>query len=268
MSKIAVFGPSGMLGRHVVKQLGEQAVPIYRRMADLLDRGSLARAMEGCDACINCAGVIPQRNQNILDMIYVNSQFPHVLASVGIKTILVSTDCVFSGRNQFKYKISHIPDPRDYYGRSKSLGEVIGLDNVSVVRTSFIGCDHGFMAFVLSAGLAARSLGSTQRIDGWKNALWNGSTVQEVATWLIKLATGQEATQPLVHLGTETVINKYDLARKIIDIYGLDVEVVPVYQPTINRALEATYFLRPLDTCLAEYRCTGQESVKELANVL
>src|SRR5678809_447955 len=123
-----------MLGRQVVKQLGEQAVPIYRRQADLANKDSVARAIEGCDAAINCAGVIPVRNTSVLDMIYVNAVFPHVLTSVGLPTVLVSTDCVFSGRNQYRYKTTHIPDPRDYYGRSKNLGEVFA-SNACVVRT-------------------------------------------------------------------------------------------------------------------------------------
>jgi dTDP-4-dehydrorhamnose reductase len=256
VTKVAVFGPSGMLGRQVVKQLGEQAVPIYRRMADLTSKDSVARAIDGCEAAINCAGVIPVRNTSVLDMIYVNAVFPHVLTAVGKPTVLVSTDCVFSGRNQYRYKVTHIPDPRDYYGRSKSMGEVFA-SNACVVRTSFIGCDHGFMAWILAAGFAAKSLGATQRIDGWKNALWSGSTVQEVASHLINMI-GETG---LVHLATEATINKYDLARKIIDLYELDVHVIPSYQPTINRALEPTHKLRPLDICLTEYKCTGAELV-------
>ena len=250
--KVAVFGPSGMLGRQVVKQLGAAAVPIYRRTVDLVSRESVLRSVEGCDAAINCAGVIPQRGGNVLDMIYVNSMFPHVLASTGIPCVLVSTDCVFSGRNQYRYKNIHVPDPRDYYGASKRMGEVLA-PNACVVRTSFIGCDHGFMNFVLSAGLIARSLGITQNIDGWKNALWSGSTVQEVAAWLPTLI-GESG---IAHLATETLINKYDLARKIIDLYEIDVNVVPCYQPTINRGLEPTHTLRPLDVCLSEYKCSG-----------
>jgi dTDP-4-dehydrorhamnose reductase len=254
--KVAVFGPSGMLGREVVRQLGDQAVPVYRRMADLLDKNSVSKVLDGCDAVINCAGVIPEKSQDILEMIYVNSMFPHVLASTGIRCVLVSTDCVFSGRSQYRYQVKHIPDPRDYYGRSKSLGEVIA-PNACVVRSSFIGCDHGFMRFVLSAGFIAKSLGITQGIDGWKNALWTGSTVQEVATHLIKIT--DSSAVGMVHLATETIINKYDLARKIVDLYDLDVEVRPAYQPTMNRALEPTFVLRPLDVCLAEYKCTGSQ---------
>lgn len=252
MSRIAVFGPSGMLGRYVVKALEGRAVPVYRRMADLSNRDSIARAVDGCDGAINCAGIIPIRGSTVVDMIYVNGLFPHLLAQTGVHCIQVSTDCVFSGRGQLRYNTRHIPDPRDYYGRTKLVGEV-SAPNVCVVRTSFIGCDHGFLSWILAAGFAAKSLGVTQHVDGWKNALWSGSTVQEVANWLVKLYDDREVG--LVHLATEIVINKYDLARKIVDLYGLDVEVVPLYQPVLNRALEPTHVLRPLDVCLEQYKC-------------
>jgi dTDP-4-dehydrorhamnose reductase len=255
--RVAVFGPSGMLGRQVIKSLvdqGHTAQPIYTRMFELLNKESLMRVVEGCDAIINCAGVIPVRNTSVIDMIYVNSMFPHVLASLEIPTILISTDCVFGGRNKYRYAVNHIPDPRDYYGRSKSLGEAMG-SHTCVVRTSFIGCEHGFMHWVLSAGLVARTSGTTQRIEGWKNALWTGSTVCEVARGIVDLV--KDMPNGIIHLATEQVINKHDLAMKIIEAKQLDLEVVPTYHPILNRALEPTHRLKDIDTALAEYVCVG-----------
>lgn len=257
MAKVAVFGPSGMLGRQVIKALGPQAQPIYRRMFELLDRRSVLQALEGCDSVINCAGMIPIRSTSVVDMIHVNSIFPHILVSCGLPTVLVSTDCVFSGHSQRKYTIKSVPDPKDYYGRSKALGEVMA-PNACIVRTSFIGCEHGFMNWVLNAGQIARSTGIRTKIDGWKNALWTGSTVQEIAQQLAEFALDPaKAPLGIVHLATEQVINKYDLAVKLIEMRDLDLEVVPTYQPTLNRALEPTHILRPLDQALSEYKCAG-----------
>lgn len=126
--KVAVFGPSGMLGRTIVKALSEAGYtpqPIYRRMFDLLNLNSVQSSIEGCEAIINCAGMIPIKNTSIVDMIHVNSIFPHILAACNLPTILISTDCVFSGRSHSKYTVRSLPDPRDYYGRSKALGEVL-----------------------------------------------------------------------------------------------------------------------------------------------
>lgn len=250
--RVAVFGPSGMLGRQVVKCLGNDAQPIYRRMFELLNKETIMRAIDGCDAVINCAGMIPIKNSSVVDMIQVNSMFPHLLVSCGLPTILVSTDCVFSGRNQHKYTVSATPDPRDYYGRSKALGEALG-PNVCIVRTSFIGCEHGFMNWVLSAGLVAKSLGSTQKIEGWKNALWTGSTVVEVANGITALL--DSLPNGIIHLATQQVVNKYDLALKIVENKALDLELVAAYQPVLNRALEPTHLLASIDDALATYAC-------------
>lgn len=261
-NKVAVFGPSGMLGRQVVKALHEAGYtpqPVYRRMFDLLNKTSIDRVIEGCSSVINCAGMIPIKNTSTVDMIRINSEFPHVLAQCEVPTILVSTDCVFSGRSNNAYQVTSIKDPRDYYGMSKSLGEVLA-PHIACVRTSFIGCEHGFMNWILSAGYIAKSLGSQQRIDGWKNAMWSGSTVVEVARSLVDMLPATDKPMPtgIVHLSTEQVINKFDLALRIVEMHDLNVEVVPTYQPTLNRALVPTVPLPPLDQALADYVCKSR----------
>lgn len=253
--KVAVFGPSGMLGRQVVRVLadsGHVAQPVYRRMFELSNRDSVLRTTDGCDAIINCAGLIPTKTTSIIDMIHVNSIFPHILASVGQPTILVSTDCVFSGRNNHKYDVTAIKDPRDYYGMSKALGEALG-PSTTIVRTSFIGCEHGFMYWIMGAGVVAKSLGARQTIEGWKNALWTGSTVQAVAEGLVALL--QDQPIGIVHLSTEQVVNKFDLALKIIDMRQLELDVSPTYTPVLNRALKPTHVLAGIDDALAAYKC-------------
>lgn len=253
--RVAVFGPSGMLGRQVVRVLGEQghtSQPVYRRMFELLNRDSVLRCVDEAEAIINCAGLIPTKTTSIIDMIHVNSIFPHILASIGVPTVLVSTDCVFSGRNNHKYDITAIKDPRDYYGMSKALGEAMG-PSVSIVRTSFIGCEHGFMYWIMGAGIIAKTLGTRQTIEGWKNALWTGSTVQAVAEGLVDLLADQPVG--IVHLATEQVVNKFDLALKIIDMRQLELDVSPSYTPVLNRALKPTHVLSPIDDALAAYKC-------------
>lgn len=259
MTRVAVFGPSGMLGRQVVKALiekGHEPRPIYRRMFELLDKSSVAQMLGDAEAAINCAGVIPLKSQDIVEMIHVNSIFPHILVGCGLPTVLVSTDCVFSGKATKKYTVHSKKDPKDYYGMSKSLGEAVA-PNSCIVRTSFIGCEHGFMRWVMSADVVAKAVGTTQQIQGYKNALWTGSTVVEVARGLVALLDGGGIQAGVVHLSTEQVINKYDLAVKIIELKQLNLQVVPAYDPVLNRALEPTHKLAGIDDALAVYKCSG-----------
>lgn len=249
--RVAVVGPSGMLGRHVVDLLKSEAVPIYQRR--LNDTIREIKEQE-CDSIINCAGMIPIKNNNVIDMIHANALLPHMLASLNLRTVLISTDCVFSGRATTRYHINSLPDARDYYGKSKALGEVLA-PNVCVLRTSFIGCDHGLMSWVLTAGLMARSTGEEVSIDGWKNAKWTGSTVTAVAHSLINVLRDDKIVG-IQHLATEKVINKFDLLIKLIEINEIaGVTVKPAYFPVFNRALQPTVILPDIDTALREFPC-------------
>ena len=264
MSKIAVIGPSGMLGRQICSELGEEAYPVYPRMINLMNPNVLRQTLEGCDSVINCVGVIPVRNTSVLDMIRINSEFPYVLCEatrdLGQYTVLISTDCVFSGRSSFRYRVDNIPDPRDAYGRSKALGEVMA-PHVCVVRTSFIGCEHGLMNWVMSAGLIAKSTGIRQTVDGYKNVLWTGSTVGAVAHSLIELVKGPvgERVTGIQHLATEQTISKHDLLLKLVEQNNLNVEVNPVLSPVSNRALQHTIALPHIDTALRDFPCRQLE---------
>ena len=95
------------------------------------------------DVVINCIGVIKQLPiaNNPVDCISINSILPHVIAtecaSLNIRFIQISTDCVFSG-SKGRYNENDYPDATDLYGRSKQLGEVYD-GSALTIRTSIIG---------------------------------------------------------------------------------------------------------------------------------
>lgn len=261
--KVAVFGPSGMLGKHVmraIKERGDTPVAMYKQMYNLLDARTIARILDEheIDSVINCAGIIPVKSTDPIEMIDVNSKFPHVLARAAQPRLVIhiSTDCVFSGRNRYRYTPDNIPDPRDYYGKSKALGEV-AAPNVCNVRTSFIGCEHGLMNWLLSA---ARSTTEAKVVKGYKGALWSGSTVTAVAASLANLVDTQY--RGVIHLSTSEVISKHDLLLKLIEVNELDVQVEPVDYPIMNRALVPTVVLPDIDTALNEYKCIGARDAR------
>lgn len=260
--RVAVFGPMGMLGREMMECLttrGYEAIPIYRRMYELASHMTVRRILDSYapDAVVNCTGVLPNSQVSTAEMVVVNSLFPHVLnMAVGgqIPLVLVSTDCVFNGRSNFRYSVDSPTDATDYYGKSKALGEVAGLP--IVVRTSFIGCDHGFLRWVLDAK------GS---IQGWKGCLWTGSTVDKVANGVIDLMFSGRGGG-LVHLATKNSISKYDLALKIVKEYNLDLQVVASNHPFKNRSLMPTVELPPIEVSLSEFRCSrgGVVDIREI----
>ena len=81
------------------------------------------------DVVINCVGLVKQlpNAENPIDAITINSFFPHKMAEIctkiGARFIHISTDCVFSGAKG-NYHEDDGCDAKDFYGRSKLLGEV------------------------------------------------------------------------------------------------------------------------------------------------
>lgn len=260
MTRVAVFGPSGMLGKHVMRALKSSdhvAVPMYRQMYQLLDPRSITRILDEheIDTVINCVGLMPTRGVSAIDMIDVNSKFPHILSLAARQRLVlyVSSDVVFSGRNRYRYTPDNVPDPRDYYGKSKALGEVAS-SNVCNVRTAFIGCEHGLMYWLFNINKITTE---PKKVHGYKSALWSGSTVQAVAQALVGLVDTE--LRGIIHLSTSEVISKHDLLLKLIEYNGLDIEVEPVYYPVMNRALVPTIVLPDIDTALQEYKCINSK---------
>lgn len=268
MSELMVMGSRGMLGREVITWASEPRAEHTRvwsgnslggmtQDADISDRSWVVKALDAFkpQVVINCAGAhgafghptpTPER------MISSNAIGPLVLAEEcgrrGIALIHVSTDCVFSGNLAMglRHNTLQTPDPIDLYGKSKALGEPEG-DHVTVVRTSFIGVDHGLMAWFLSH--------TGDQVDGWANSMWSGSTVDEVARRLVAMV--DDPPGGLVHLATEKPISKWEVLVHLKQLWpGADrITVNRVDAPRINRALIPNVEpLTHIESALARYR--------------
>lgn len=181
-------------------------------------------------------------------MVFVDTVGPQILARAcrehGARLVHVSTDCVFSGlTRQARYAVGDFPDARDVYGRSKMVGET--LETGTIVRTSFIGLRHGLLRWLLDQT-------ESGHVNGYRNALWTGSTVWEVARGLVAIAE-DPSSHGIVHLATTEVHSKYAVLLRLAEILRLNVAVVPVESPYVNRALQPTWTIRDLwDPAVAE----------------
>lgn len=55
--KVHVTGASGFVGGHVARELRDRGATVSEERVDVLDRGALARAFEGCDAVVHAAAL-------------------------------------------------------------------------------------------------------------------------------------------------------------------------------------------------------------------
>ena len=176
-TRLLVLGGNGMLGSTLVRELGRRSeIDLYATVRDVaslpadmrdllgdrvvelqvLDDTSRRALLESLrpDVVVNAVGVVKQAPEvtDQIATVRINSLLPHQLAQdceeVGARLVHVSTDCVFSGKRGL-YSEDDTPDPVDFYGRSKLVGEV-GKPHLTL-RTSIIGA--GAQAQLLPARL-------------------------------------------------------------------------------------------------------------------
>lgn len=239
MQTLYVVGISGMLGSAVAQEAKHKGY-LVKSFEPPIVEGSIV---------INCAGAIPAGKRQGSDMVYANSVLPFSIAEMCedkvSKYLHISTDCVFNGSNKpVPISIREAPSPRDIYGASKALGEKILWEYpnmpITVVRTSFIGFDHGLIKWFLDK---AKKEG---KVQGYKNALWTGSTVWEVARGILEIVDKRQP-QLIEHLATEIVWSKYEVLMRLRTLLDIKVDIEPVQEPKINRALLATSVIRDLN---------------------
>lgn len=262
--KVLILGATGMLGHkllrmlsdldsleiyatcrcrdrffHLMKQLGEENV--YSEV-DAGDFGSVLRVLGEIkpDIVINCIGVIKQLAgaKDPLLCIEINSLFPHRLAkacqSIGSRLIHFSTDCVFSG-NKGLYVENDFPDCDDLYGRTKLLGEV-DYPNAVTLRTSIIG--HELHS---SVSLVDWFLGETDKVKGFKKAIYSGFTTIEMAKIIADFVIPHPELSGVYHVSSDP-ISKYDLLHIVKEIYGKKTEIESNNEFICDRSLDSSRF--------------------------
>ncbi|WP_110927975.1 dTDP-4-dehydrorhamnose reductase family protein [Bacillus massiliglaciei] len=182
------------------------------------------------DAVINAAGLLnTNAEKKLQEAIYVNSLFPHLLTTLGKKyhfrTIHISTDCVFSGKKG-DYLESDERDGTTVYAKTKSLGEIVDQDNVTI-RTSIIGPETKKEGI----GLLHWFLNQKGTIKGYRHVYWNGVTTLELAKAVVWIL--ENDIRGLVHLTGNKKISKYQLLCLLKSQFDRDsviIEPDDVYQ--------------------------------------
>jgi dTDP-4-dehydrorhamnose reductase len=259
--RVLVLGATGMLGHEALRVLGGDfhvegtardpdaaralgiEAPLHRLDAASADDLDAALDAASPDVAVNCIGIVKQLEAASLPVpsITVNSLFPHQLAAAcaarGIRTIHVSTDCVFDGElpPPAAYREDDLPDARDLYGRSKLLGEVDAP--ALTLRTSIIGPEleraSGLLAWLVSQ--------AGSEIRGFANAYFSGLTTTALAGVIGRAIRDAPELAGLYHVSSEP-ISKLDLVTALDRALGLGCTIVSADEPRINRALDSTRF--------------------------
>ncbi len=267
MKKTIVLGSLGMAGHIMVDVLRSskkyQVLGVARRsdifvdkILDVTDFPALESYLkeENPDFVINCVGaLISHAEDNITSAILLNSYLPHFLVkvgeSVGYKTIHISTDCVFSGKDG-SYTENSFRDGDSNYARTKALGE-INNDKDLTIRTSIIGPELKENG----TGLFDFFLKQKDKVKGYKKILWSGVTALELAKAVKE--TLDSDVQGVCHLTNNTPISKHELLKlfKIHTGKEIEIEAVDGYESDktlIDTRHGLTYKIQSYDLMIQE----------------
>ena len=261
--KILVFGGNGMLG-HKLVQMFQGKFDVWATLRgnyagaaecgifdaektidniDVTEPLSILKAIEISkpDVVINAVGVIKQHptSNDVENTLTINSIFPHRLAELsgrlGFRLICISTDCVFDGAKG-NYFESDTANATDLYGRSKSLGEVTGL-NCITLRTSIIGREIETTHSLVEWFLTNRG----KSVKGFVNAVYSGFPTIVFADIIESLIVGNRDLNGLYHVSSDP-ISKFELLKLIKSKFRLEIEIEPFEDFRIDRSLDSTRF--------------------------
>lgn len=206
-----------------------------------LDSVSRAFATAKPSVVVNCIGIVKQieRSFKTIANIEVNALFPHRLfqlcEAAGVRLILLSTDCVFSGKNG-NYVESDLADAQDVYGRSKLLGE-IDREGCLTIRTSMIGRQleesHALLEWFLNQ--------NGKSVNGYKKAIFSGFPTNELAKIILKIILDFPGLHGVRHIAAPP-ISKFDLLTLIKERYELNIDIRPDETVHIDRSLDDSKF--------------------------
>jgi dTDP-4-dehydrorhamnose reductase len=242
--RLLILGGSGMLGHRLLQVLHgqfpvtatfhsetalergrkalQQGAPVQLLPGvDALDFESVRRAIDAAqpDQIVNCIGIIKQSDAigHAVSGIQINAMFPHQLAQLcgerRIRLVHFSTDCVFSGARG-NYSEADRPDPPDFYGATKLLGEV-DQPGCLTLRTSIVGWELANHRSLL--GWFASQRGRTVR--GYQRAMFSGLSTTEVARLLAEVVIPQPQLSGIFHISSAP-ISKLDLLSGLRDALG------------------------------------------------
>lgn len=248
--KILVTGARGMLGRYLVEMLsnlpvaengGLEVIATERKQLDITHQQNILRFVSDCkpDVIVNCAAFtnVDACETQVSEAFAVNATGAKNVAiagkEVGAKVVHISTDYVFDGCKTDSYCETDRTNPLSVYGKSKLEGELAvqeRADNYAILRTAWVFGPYrkNFVMAILERGKKDRKVsvvtdqhGSPTYTADLSLAIWNVIS-QDV--------------RGLYHFTNTGKCSRYDWAKKIFELTGEDISVLPVKTVDYKRA--------------------------------
>jgi len=226
--KILLFGASGQLGLELSKILQGDLTKVYNsneiKDGYKLDLTNFSMVEDFIlkkkpDIIINTAAITDvDKCETEKDIAYkVNAEvvkhIVRVARVIEAYFIQISTDYIFDGQKGL-YKEEDLPNPINYYGLTKLLGDTYALsyDDSLVIRTSGIFRNKGFPIYVY------KTLKENKEVNAFKG-YYSPISARKLAEAINEII--QYRKTGIINIAGER-ISRYELALKIKEKYNLD----------------------------------------------
>lgn len=273
MKKICVLGGSGLIGNRLLEKGKEKFNMITTYNKNSISVPSIKSKKISLPNEFNSLSdyIIQEKPDIVIDTIaYSNPEFCeknksktyelHVeniekICKVcqNLKLIFLSTDYVFDGEKG-KYAESDLPNPINYYGKTKLEAEKTVLKNPKniVVRTSLI---YGWKPQIRFLNFVVNNLLKNKEIYVWDDVYFSPTLLDEVVEGILKLATSN--IYGLFHIAGSTCLTKFQFACLIARKFNLDdnlVKPISIKETQIGKTI-------PKNTCL------NSTKIKQIINL-
>jgi dTDP-4-dehydrorhamnose reductase len=164
-------------------------------------------------------------NHTVADTLHVDvtQEIVDVCDSINSKLIYLSTDAVFEGELNKKYTEDDVPNPINYYGKTKLAAEEIIL-NISrnvVLRTSVIYGWHEKSRFT---NWILHYLKEKKHVDPFSDQYNTPTLVDDLSKSILEIIRLE--ISGLYHATGKTCINRYEFALKLANQFGYDKNLI------------------------------------------
>ncbi|MEK9183967.1 MAG: dTDP-4-dehydrorhamnose reductase [Patescibacteria group bacterium] len=263
-SKVLITGANGMVGSYV-----DFGIKTNRRSMDVTD---LKEILNFCrehkpQAIIHLAAEtdVDRCERDPIHAYLVNGVGTYHMAlaakELGIKMVYISTAGVFDGTKDNFYTEDDRPNPQNYYGRSKHLGElaVSGILNdyiIARVCWMFGGGPKKDQKFVAKI-IKQLDKGEIKAVDDQIGSPTFGKDLISAVKKLL-----EESAVGIFNLANKGVCSRYDFAKEIINILKPETRVMRAKMSDFNLDAPRTFnegliskvnIMRPWPEALKEY---------------
>jgi dTDP-4-dehydrorhamnose reductase len=235
--RVLVTGANGQLGYDVIerlKKLNIEHIGVNRENFDLTNEEQTKSFIlnYGPDVVIHCAAYTAvDKAEDERDLCHaVNVLGTRYIAQackeLDAKMVYISTDYVFDGEKEEPYEVTDTPNPVNYYGLTKYLGEQEvqkNLDKFFIVRTSWVFGKNGnnFVKTMLKLGQERKE------IKVVCDQVGSPTYTYDLAKFLCDMI--QTDNYGIYHATNEGYCSWYEFACEIFKIAGMDdVKVIPI----------------------------------------